>query len=423
MRNEKKNNVKRRNMIIRIVILVLILLLLTGLGIFGAKLISENTAVPEIHLIGEKEISLNLGDTYEEQGVEAKLKEESLTPEIIGEVDTTIPGEYIIKYKVTNKKGKNETTVERKIIVKDNIAPTIELKGEETIKLTVENKYEEKGATARDNIDGDITPNIEIIGSVDTSKPGNYEIEYKVKDAAGNEATTKRKVVVSEKKKIVVTGSKSGLPVLMYHFFYDKNVSSGRDNNYMEISDFEEQIKYLTDNNFYFPTWKEVEDYIDGKISLPDKSVVITVDDGDDSFFELAVPVIQKYNAKATSFVITSWYGYRADNKEANISYQSHSDCMHEGGANGKGVMLSWSYDKITEDLKQSSRTLGGATVFCYPFGHYNDSAKKALKDAGYRLAFTTEGGRVYKGSNKLALPRVRMSKGVSLSSFASMVQ
>ena len=85
--------------------------------------------------------------------------------------------------------------------------------------------------------------------------------------------------------------------------------------------------------------------------------------------------------------------------------------------------MLSWSYDKILEDVKQSSQTLGGSTVFCYPFGHYNDLDKKVLKDAGYRLAFTTEGGRVYKGSDKFALPRVRMSKGVSLSTFASMVQ
>lgn len=422
MKHGKKNNVKRKNMIKKVMIVALALVLLSALGIFGAKTISENTAKPEIHLIGAEEISLNLGETYEEQGAEAKLNEDKLTPEIMGEVDTNIPGEYIIKYTVANKKGKNETTVERRVLVKDNIAPTIELKGEDTIKLFVGDKYEEKGASANDNIDGDLTSNIEIIGSVDTSKPENYEIEYKIKDSAGNQATAKRKVIVSEKKKIATTSSKSGLPVLMYHFFYDKNVSSGKDNNYMEISDFENQIKYLTDNNFYFPTWQEVEDYIDGKISLPDKSVVITVDDGDDSFFELAVPIIQKYNAKATSFVITSWYGYRANNKQVNISYQSHSDCMHEG-ANGKGVMLSWSYDKILEDVKQSSQTLGGSTVFCYPFGHYNDLDKRVLKDAGYRLAFTTEGGRVYKGSDKFALPRVRMSKGVSLSTFASMVQ
>lgn len=215
---------------------------------------------------------------------------------------------------------------------------------------------------------------------------------------------------------------KNGLPVLMYHFFYDENETTGPDNNWMEISDFEEQMKYLSDNNFYFPTWQEVENYIDGEINLPEKSIVITVDDGDDSFFELAIPVIQKYNAKATTFVITSWYGYRARDKQENISYQSHSDCMHEGASNGKGVMLSWSYDQILADVKNSSNILGGATVFCYPFGQYNDLDKKVLKDAGYKLAFTTEGGRVYKGNDKYALPRVRMSKGVSLSSFASMV-
>lgn len=422
MKHGKKNNIKRKNMIKKAIIVALAIILLSVIGIFGAKTIAENTAKPEIHLIGAEEISLNLGETYEEQGAEAKLNEEKLTPEIMGEVDTNIPGEYTIRYTVANKKGKNETTVERRVLVKDNIAPTIELKGEDTIKLLVGDKYEEKGASANDNIDGDLTNNIEILGSVDTSKPENYEIEYRIRDSAGNQATAKRKVIVSEKKKIATTTSKSGLPVLMYHFFYDKNVSSGKDNNYMEISDFEDQIKYLTDNDFYFPTWQEVEDYIEGKINLPSKSVVITVDDGDDSFFELAVPIIQKYNAKATSFIITSWYGYRANNKQANISYQSHSDCMHEG-ANGKGVMLSWSYDKIMEDVKQSSKTLGGSTVFCYPFGHYNDLDKKVLKDAGYRLAFTTEGGRVYKGSDKFALPRVRMSKGVSLSTFASMVQ
>lgn len=422
MKHGKKNNIKRKNMIKKAIIVALAIILLSVIGIFGAKTIAENTAKPEIHLIGAEEISLNLGETYEEQGAEAKLNEEKLTPEIMGEVDTNIPGEYTIRYTVANKKGKNETTVERRVLVKDNIAPTIELKGEDTIKLLVGDKYEEKGASANDNIDGDLTNNIEILSSVDTSKPENYEIEYRIRDSAGNQATAKRKVIVSEKKKIATTTSKSGLPVLMYHFFYDKNVSSGKDNNYMEISDFEDQIKYLTDNDFYFPTWQEVEDYIEGKINLPSKSVVITVDDGDDSFFELAVPIIQKYNAKATSFIITSWYGYRANNKQANISYQSHSDCMHEG-ANGKGVMISWTYDKIMEDVKQSSKTLGGSTVFCYPFGHYNDLDKKVLKDAGYRLAFTTEGGRVYKGSDKFALPRVRMAKGISLSTFASMVQ
>lgn len=269
------------------------------------------------------------------------------------------------------------------------------------------------------------TQNVE--NSIETETNNTEEITDTEKSNTMQEHNNENEDVVLNEETIsanTTTSSslKNGLPVLMYHFFYDENETTGQDNNWMEISDFEEQMKYLSDNNFYFPTWQEVEDYIDGKISLPEKSIVITVDDGDDSFFELAVPVIQKYDVKATSFVITSWYGYRAGDKKANISYQSHSDCMHEGASNGKGVMLSWSYDQILADVKNSSNVLGGATIFCYPFGQYNDLDKRVLKDAGYKLAFTTEGGRVYKGSDKYALPRVRMSKGVSLSSFAAMV-
>ena len=239
----------------------------------------------------------------------------------------------------------------------------------------------------------------------------------------------KEETVISEKTELakkLENGkylSDSGLPVLMYHFFYDKNEREPQDGNWIEINNFEQQIKYLSENDYYFPTWEDVEDYIDGKTELPEKSVVITVDDGDPSFFELGVPIIQKYNVKATSFVVAYWYGDVAQNKENNISYQSHSYDMHKGGSNGKGVMLSWSYEKMVEDLKTSQEVLGGANIFCYPFGQYNELDKKALKDTGFKLAFTTQGGRVKKGASKYELPRVRISGTTSIESFIKKVE
>lgn len=301
--------------------------------------------------------------------------------------------------------------------IEDNEKPVITLNGKENKIIVVGNTYIDEKATAIDNIDGDISNKIIVKGDVDTSKIGSYEITYEVQDEAGNKSETKRTVKVCN-------SLQNGIPVLMYHFFYNENERTAPDNNWLEISKFEEQIKYLAENDFYMASWEEVEEYIDGKITLPEKTVVITVDDGDDSFFELAVPVLQKYNINATSFVITSWYGHRANKKEKNVSYQSHSDSMHEGGANGKGVMLSWSYEKIVEDLKKSNDILGGdATIFCYPFGQYNDTDMKALKDAGYKLAFTTESGRVYKGSSKYKLPRVRIMKTTSFNEFKNMVK
>ena len=252
------------------------------------------------------------------------------------------------------------------------------------------------------------------------------EIKEEYKEKNVQEDINKSDLQKSELEQRLSNGiylSEEGLPVLMYHFFYDKNKTEGKDENWIEISDFEEQMKYLADNNFYFPTWKEVENYIDGKTELPEKSVVVTVDDGDPSFFELAVPIIQKYNIQATSFVIAYWYGDRAENKEKNISYQSHSYDMHKGGSNGKGVMLSWEYDKIIEDLKLSQETLGDANIFCYPFGQYNELDVKALKDTGFKLAFTTQGGRVKKGASKFELPRVRVSKSTSIKAFIQKVE
>ena len=249
-------------------------------------------------------------------------------------------------------------------------------------------------------------------------------------DSASEEkALKKEESVISEKSELekrLENGkllSDSGLPVLMYHFFYDKNKREPLDGNWIEINDFETQMKYLSENDFYFPTWEEVEDYIDGKTELPEKSIVITVDDGDPSFFELGVPIIQKYNIQATSFVVAYWYGDVAENKENNISYQSHSYDMHKGGSNGKGVMLFWSYEKIVEDLKTSQEVLGGATIFCYPFGQYNEIDIKALKDTGFKLAFTTQGGRVKKGASKYELPRVRISGTTSMESFIKKVE
>lgn len=233
-----------------------------------------------------------------------------------------------------------------------------------------------------------------------------------------NNIETKKETINSDKKL-----STNGLTVLMYHFFYDKNVENGQDDNWMEISDFEEQMKYLSENNFYFPTWKEVEEYIDGKTELPEKSLVITMDDGDPSFFKLALPIIKKYKIKATEFIITSWYADLAnENKSEYMNYESHSDSMHQGGKNGKGVMMSWSNEKILTDLKTSQDKLGGATVFCYPFGQYVANSEELVKQSGFKLAFTTKSGRVKKGSDKFALPRIRMFKGVKFSSFKAVV-
>ncbi|WP_298340617.1 M14 family zinc carboxypeptidase, partial [uncultured Algibacter sp.] len=71
----------------------------------------------------------------------------------------------------------------------DTTAPVITLNGNATIDLNVGDTYTEQGATATDDLDGDITAGIVIGGVVDTNIGGTYLITYDVSDAAGNAAT------------------------------------------------------------------------------------------------------------------------------------------------------------------------------------------------------------------------------------------
>ena len=56
--------------------------------------------------------------------------------------------------------------------------------------------YTEVGATANDNIDGNLTNNIVITGSVDTSSPGIYTVTYTVNDASNNTSSIERTITV-----------------------------------------------------------------------------------------------------------------------------------------------------------------------------------------------------------------------------------
>ena len=79
--------------------------------------------------------------------------------------------------------------VTRTVTVIDNLIPVITLVGG-AVDLFLNDAYVEQGATASDNIDGDLTDSIIIDSSaVDNTTPGSYSVTYNVSDAAGNAAS------------------------------------------------------------------------------------------------------------------------------------------------------------------------------------------------------------------------------------------
>ncbi len=113
-----------------------------------------------------------------------------------------------IVFTVTDSSG-NQTNLSKSAIKKDTEKPNIKLNGDEEVRLTVGERYEEMGAIAIDYCDGDLTDKIEISGSVDTNKPGSYILEYKVKDSNNNESTATRNITVINNNEIITPNGKT----------------------------------------------------------------------------------------------------------------------------------------------------------------------------------------------------------------------
>ncbi|MDP3950455.1 polysaccharide deacetylase family protein [Microbacterium sp.] len=214
----------------------------------------------------------------------------------------------------------------------------------------------------------------------------------------------------------------SQIPILMYHQFTSR--PEGEDGwlrgNYAYIGDFDAQMNHIATTGFYMPTWDELSAFIDGRLFLPNRSVIITDDDADQTWFDLAVPVVDKYQVLSTSFMVTA---YRQDPAPSPfVLRRSHTHDMHQAGANGDGLMVNWTAEEIAADLNTSGDILGVREVIAYPYGHHNDTAKQGVAMAGYEMARTIEPGRVQIGTDKLALPVVRIDYGMGLDALINQI-
>ena len=152
--------------------------------------------VPSIALSGSSTVVAPQNGNYNDPGANGSdLEDGSLTPVVTGTVDFNTPGTYVLTYTVTDSVG-NSASVTRTIVVDG--PPTITLAGGNPISIVVGGTYTELGATADDLEDGDITGDILIIGSVNTSVVGVYLVNYSVTDSAGNTVTVVRTVNVEE---------------------------------------------------------------------------------------------------------------------------------------------------------------------------------------------------------------------------------
>ena len=160
-------------------------------------IVADLTA-PVITLTGGSTVNHEQGTAYTDAGATANdTLDGDLTLSIVvtGTVDANTAGTYTLNYNVSDAAGNAATTVSRTVVVADTTLPTITLTGLATINHEQGTAFTDPGATATDNIDGDITLSIVTTGSVNASVAGTYVLSYDVNDASGNAATTVTRTV------------------------------------------------------------------------------------------------------------------------------------------------------------------------------------------------------------------------------------
>jgi hypothetical protein len=153
---------------------------------------------PVILALGTMKIHAHQGNVNYLTGVSARNAEDG---DLINDVhvdasgvDTNTPGNYWVSYSVADSFG-HTTTAKREVVIY-NDAPVLYVTQAKTSVEVGTTFNAMNGVLARDFQDGDLSGRVAVSGSVDTSKPGIYDLTYQVADDDGATATTKQEVTV-----------------------------------------------------------------------------------------------------------------------------------------------------------------------------------------------------------------------------------
>jgi len=223
---------------------------------------------------------------------------------------------------------------------------------------------------------------------------------------------------------------KSGkrVPILVYHNLGAQ--SSGR--LVLGVQAFAEQMNYLKREGYRVVSLAEFVEWLRLKRQLPRKSVVLTFDDGYQSFREYAYPVLKKLGFPATLFVYTdyvgasrnalSWEqlkGLAAEGFDVQAHSKTHGDLRRAPGETDAQYAKRMQAE-LAEPPRLFQRQLGqGVQFLAYPYGRVDDDLLTRVREQGYAAAFTVRRESNPSFARPLRISRSQIYSEMTLEQFA----
>jgi len=254
---------------------------------------------------------------------------------------------------------------------------------------------------------------------------GDKKRSWVIEDANENAAFKKGEVIViplKEKNKggLTVDGFQV-VPILSYHRFAD-NCDSPL---CLPAHVFDQQMKYLKENGYRVISLGELHEFLNYHNSLPKRSVVISIDDGYRSVYNIAWPILKKYDFRATLFIYTDFVGVsknaitwdqlrevKKSGFEIGAHTMSHCDLTRQNKGEDTQAYMS----RIEKELGMSKqiidKKLNQNTVFlAFPYGRYDQRVLDMSKSLGYKIAVSVKRGSNPFFTDPLALRRNQILK------------
>lgn len=194
-------------------------------------------------------------------------------------------------------------------------------------------------------------------------------------------------------------------------------------------SDLDAQLNYLQSHGF---TTIDLSDLLAGFAdhnNLPAKPVILTFDDGYDSFYTNAFPILKKYQMKAVQFVITgmvdksgylTWDQILEMDKSGLVQIGAHTQTH----INLPDFTLAQDKAEIFGSKTDLEAKLGHKVdFFAYPYGSYSQRIIKLVQDAGFKTAVSTIYGPVQGPGKLYLLPRIMVDGRFSLDNLARRIE
>lgn len=210
------------------------------------------------------------------------------------------------------------------------------------------------------------------------------------------------------------------VPVLMYHAVSDQ--TWGLEGLFLSPPDMEAQLKYLTENGYdpiFFSDLPHLDQYR--------KPVILTFDDGYNNNYTDLYPLLQKYNVKATIFVIPSSVGGQYSMTAAQIKEMADSGLVSiQSHTQDHKELASLSADQQKQQFAQSQLAIARMTgripsVLSYPSGSY-DSNTLSLAPEYFDMAVKSRGGLWTVQNNFFEIDRYPVYRDTGIHSFQTFI-